>query len=199
MPIESTPSPIVSTPEPQPDPWATVRDLVVAAAPALLFVPLFFVTISTLHVPPPWRVSIWALWGVLVIWVLGWIVLPFAVGAWRRRWWWPPLCLGVVLVTALSWNGGQVSVGPSAAYVRQSQGADQSPPAIRDGRDRRTVVPGSGDEQRITRRQERQRRQAELAAAEAQRIQQGRSSHRLDPAARSRPRGMGRGHGRPSA
>src|SRR5215217_8661774 len=155
---------------PRPDPWITLRDLVVAAAAALCFVPLFIVTTSTLHVPPPWRVSIGTAWAPLLTWVLGWIVLPFAVGAWRRRWWWPPLCLGVVLVTALNWHGGQVSVGPSAAYVRQSQGADQSPPAIRDGRDRRTVVPGSGDEQRIKRRQERQRRQAELAAAEAQRI-----------------------------
>ena len=153
-----------------PDPRITPRDLVVAAAAALVFVPLFIVTISTLHVPPPWRVGIGTAWAPLVTWVLGWIVLPFAVGVWRRRWWWPLLCLGVVLVTALNWNGGQVSVGPSAAYVRQSQGADESPPAIRDGRDRSTVVPGSGDEQRIKRRQERQRRQAELAAAEAQRI-----------------------------
>jgi hypothetical protein len=170
LPTEPIPSPITPTPEPQLEPRVTVRDLVVAAAAALVFVPLFIVTISTLHVPPPWGVAARELWAVLVTWVLGWIVLPFAVGAWRRRWWWPLLCLGVVLVTALAWNGGQVRVGPSAAYVRQSQGADGSPPAIRDGRDRRTVVPGSGDEQRIQRRQERQRRQAELAAAEAQRI-----------------------------
>src|SRR3712207_1397119 len=86
---------------PRPDPRITRRDLVVAAALALLFVPLFFVTISTLHVPPPWRDSIWALWGVLVTWAMGWIVLPFAVGVWCRRWWWPLLCLGVVLVTAV--------------------------------------------------------------------------------------------------
>jgi hypothetical protein len=82
-----------------------------AAAPALLLVPLLLTTATTLLAPAPWDVPDAQRGPVLFAAVVGWVVLPFAVGAWRRRWWWSPLCLIVVLVTALSWGEGLVVGG----------------------------------------------------------------------------------------
>jgi hypothetical protein len=89
-----------------------MRALLAPAAPALLFVPMLQTTIGTLHAPAPWGVAEAQRWAVLVTWVLGWVVLPLAVGIWRRRWSWPLLCLGTVLATAWAWNGGQALIGP---------------------------------------------------------------------------------------
>jgi hypothetical protein len=75
---------------------------VTSAGPALLFVPMLQTTIGTLHTPPPWGVAEPQRWAVLIAWVMGWVVLPFAVGLWHRRWWWPPLCLGTILASAVS-------------------------------------------------------------------------------------------------
>jgi hypothetical protein len=101
---------------PLPERWIRVRDHLVDVASTFLFVPLLQTTIGGLHAPAPWGVADSARWPVLVTWVMGWIVFPFAMGAWGRHWWWPPLCLGTVLATTWAWNGGQALIGPSPAY-----------------------------------------------------------------------------------
>jgi hypothetical protein len=81
--------------------------LVVALLATPLFVPLCVVAVGTLHAPVPWNVyGAVSLAGVLVASAMGWVAFPFAVGAWTRRRWWPPVCLGVVLATGWVWNGG---------------------------------------------------------------------------------------------
>jgi len=96
-----------------------MRRIIVAGLLSLLLVPVFPVTISTLRAPAPWRLvdldhpeSIVLLSGVQLTLVLCWIVLPCAVGAWLRSWWWPVFCVGVVLLTAGAWNGGYATFPP---------------------------------------------------------------------------------------
>jgi hypothetical protein len=91
--------------------------LLVTVLLAFLFVPLFLATIATLHAPPPWHVVGLEYWAVLITWVMGWVALPFAVGVWLRRRWWPLFCPSVVLLTGWAWNGGHALFGPGP-YAR---------------------------------------------------------------------------------
>jgi hypothetical protein len=107
--------------------WAStvrVRATLAAAAPALLLVPLLLTTVTTLLVPAPWGVPEAQRGPVLFAAAVGWVVLPFAVGAWHQQRWWPPLCLAAVLATAASWGGelvvrgyGEYGYGAPAATV----------------------------------------------------------------------------------
>ena len=94
-------------------PWSNL----LAAAPALLLVPMLLTTVTGLLAPAPWGVPEELRAPVLFACAVVWVVLPFAVGVWQRRWWWPLLCLATVLLSALLLaDGGQAVVGGYGDY-----------------------------------------------------------------------------------
>lgn len=106
-----------TAPTPRPLQGQTLRQFGAGLLLALLFVPLFLATIGTLHAPEPWRASGPEWWGVVVTWLMAWVVLPLIVGTWIPRWWWPPLCAAAVAVTSLCWNSGVAHFVPGQYHL----------------------------------------------------------------------------------